>query len=302
MRRLHPALKGDRPLRPPVTRTLTCVHTDRDDVWMQKSVYCLGHMLWLFSFDWRLGLWGNSGGLCGALPLVLSCRSRATLACARSLVRHCRPAAAKTSPPPDCCLQLNIQKFNYFRRIITHVASRDLAASQDCLHIFVWSMFNLTSSNINEVFAGGPIHFDVALTEVVLVLAQRQVAVLLAFEPNQRLAIPTALLTETQRHAASAERANGAKLRPRSFTGGAFKCHDMLVGVLGVDEVNKPTSLHWGLWRILQCLCRRIATANPELEWRSLRRPGRLSCCNKNRQVSFKLNTTVESSSTGVSA
>ena len=39
MSRLHPALKGDRPLRPPVTRALTCVHTDRDDVWMQKSVF-----------------------------------------------------------------------------------------------------------------------------------------------------------------------------------------------------------------------------------------------------------------------
>ena len=65
-------------------------------------------------------------------------------------------------------------------------------------------------------------------------LAQGKVAVLLAFEPNKRLAIATTLLTETQRHAASAERANGAKLRPRSFTDGAFKCHEMLVGVLGV--------------------------------------------------------------------
>ena len=61
-----------------------------------------------------------------------------------------------------------------------------------------------TSGDVDEVLAGGAVDLDVALAEVVLVLAQRQVAVLLALEANQRLAVTPTLLTQTQRHAAPA--------------------------------------------------------------------------------------------------
>ncbi len=60
----------------------------------------------------------------------------------------------------------------------------------------------LTSSNIDKIFAGSFVHFNVSLAQVMLVLPQRHIPVFFAFKTYQSFTIPPALLTETQRYAA----------------------------------------------------------------------------------------------------
>jgi len=54
----------------------------------------------------------------------------------------------------------------------------------------------LTAGDVEEVLSAGSVDLDVALADVVLVFAQSQVAVLLAVETNQRLAVATTLLAQ----------------------------------------------------------------------------------------------------------
>ena len=66
-----------------------------------------------------------------------------------------------------------------------HIGSND---SED------WA--RLTTGDVKEVLSAGSVDLDVALSDVVLVLAQRQVAVLFAVETDQRLAVTTTLLAQ----------------------------------------------------------------------------------------------------------
>lgn len=59
-----------------------------------------------------------------------------------------------------------------------------------------------TSCYSEKVLPGGAVNLDVALSNVMLVLAQSEITVFLAFEPDERFAVASTLLTETQCHAA----------------------------------------------------------------------------------------------------
>jgi len=54
----------------------------------------------------------------------------------------------------------------------------------------------LTAGHVEEVLTTGSVDLDVALSDVVLVLAQRQIAMFFAVKTNQRLPVPSSLLTE----------------------------------------------------------------------------------------------------------
>ena len=59
----------------------------------------------------------------------------------------------------------------------------------------------LTSRDADEVLAGGFVHLDVPVPDVVLVPPERHVPVGEALKQHQGLAIPPTLRRQTQRHA-----------------------------------------------------------------------------------------------------
>jgi len=61
----------------------------------------------------------------------------------------------------------------------------------------------LTAGDVEKVLSTSSVDLDVPLSDVMLVLAQRQIAVLFAVETNKRLAITPSLLAKAQRHTAS---------------------------------------------------------------------------------------------------
>lgn len=63
----------------------------------------------------------------------------------------------------------------------------------------------LTSSNIDKILARCLVDFDVSLTQVVFVFAKGEVPMFLILKPYEGLAIPAALLAQTQRNAPSEE-------------------------------------------------------------------------------------------------
>lgn len=60
----------------------------------------------------------------------------------------------------------------------------------------------LTAGHVDEVLAGGLVDLDVAVGDVVFVPFERHVSVLLADEPDQRLSVAAALLTQAESHSA----------------------------------------------------------------------------------------------------
>lgn len=65
----------------------------------------------------------------------------------------------------------------------------------------------LTPGDCEEVLPGGAVDLDVALSDVMFVFAQRQIAMFLAVEAHQRLAVAPTLLAQTQSDSAPARRA-----------------------------------------------------------------------------------------------
>jgi len=61
----------------------------------------------------------------------------------------------------------------------------------------------LTAGDVEKVLSTSSVDLDVPLSDVMLVLAQRQIAVLFAVETNKRLAVTPPLLAKAQRHTAS---------------------------------------------------------------------------------------------------
>ena len=60
-----------------------------------------------------------------------------------------------------------------------------------------------TSGDVDEVLAAGPVDFDVALTEVVLVAAESKRSLFSIVESHQRLTVTSPLRAQTQRHPTS---------------------------------------------------------------------------------------------------
>lgn len=63
------------------------------------------------------------------------------------------------------------------------------------------SLATRSSSDANELFAGRFVHFDVTRADVMLMPLQRHVFVFFAHESHQRLAVTSALVTQTQGYA-----------------------------------------------------------------------------------------------------
>ena len=61
-----------------------------------------------------------------------------------------------------------------------------------------YNIIQQTSGDCKEVLPGSAVDFDVALSNVVFMFTQRQVAVFFSFEPYKSLTVTSTLLTETQ--------------------------------------------------------------------------------------------------------
>jgi len=61
----------------------------------------------------------------------------------------------------------------------------------------------LTAGDVEEVLSTGSIDLDVSQSNVVFVLAQRQITMLFAVETNKCLTVTSSLLAEAQRHTTS---------------------------------------------------------------------------------------------------
>ena len=59
-----------------------------------------------------------------------------------------------------------------------------------------------TSGNVDEVFAAGSVHFNVALTKMMFVSTKGERSMFAVLEPHQRFTVTSSLLTQAQRHTA----------------------------------------------------------------------------------------------------